>query len=311
MSKITLCVLVNFCLAIGSIAQAADNGLFMVVKGSVKVISGKDKSPAIAKVGSKVFSGDTVITEKDSRAKIVMADRNVLQLSPDTKIEITSYKTSAVESERTAQLALMQGKVRAQVEQKYGEKNKFEMRTPTAVAGVRGTQYVVQYNPVTLTTSVMVMSGKVLVSALSPGAAPVPVTPNQGVNVGANSTKLETFSVSKEQMNSFSNVNDSKPMDTLSEEPKESGGASPKGEPKSDGKKGTETRGPDADTSSSRMVSSDGPKNEPLPPPPPPPLVGGPAGGMITPPKPPQPMPSIPPIVPNTKTKVIVTPKPQ
>ena len=85
-------VIVSACLFVGSAAMAADHGLFMVVKGSVKVISGKDKSSATAKVGSKVFSGDTVVTEKDSRAKFVMADRNVLQLSPDTKFEITNHK---------------------------------------------------------------------------------------------------------------------------------------------------------------------------------------------------------------------------
>lgn len=322
MSKFTLSVLVSMCLFISPLAYAADNGLFMVVKGSVKVISGKDKSTNIAKVGSKVFSGDTIVTEKDSRAKIVMADRNVLQLSPDTKFEITNYKTSEVESERTAQLALMQGKVRAQVEQKYGEKNKFEMRTPTAVAGVRGTQYVVQYNPTTAMTSIMVMSGKVMVAPATAGAPAIPVTPNQGVNVGSTTAKLETFPVSKDQMNSFSNMSDTKTMDAIQQEaPAPAPQSGPPDSSKNEEPKKDDSRMPSSEAKpAERMITSEdhggaavsNPKNAPppapkidLPPPPPPPpkLVATP---------PPVPAAAIDAIQnKGTKTKVIVTPKPQ
>ncbi|KYG67055.1 hypothetical protein AZI86_08560 [Bdellovibrio bacteriovorus] len=322
MSKFTLSVVVaSMCLWVGPV-HAADNGLFMVVKGSVKVISGKDKSTNIAKVGSKVFSGDTVVTEKDSRAKIVMADRNVLQLSPDTKFEITNYKTSEIESERTAQLALMQGKVRAQVEQKYGEKNKFEMRTPTAVAGVRGTQYVVQYNPTTAMTSIMVMSGKVMVAPVTAGAPAIPVTPNQGVNVGSSTAKLETFSVSKEQMNSFSNMSDTKSMDAIQ---KEAPAAAPQSGGTPDSSKNDEPKKDDSRMPSSeakpaeRMVTSEdhggtavsNPKNAPPPAPeikpPPKPVVAAPLATPTPIPK------TATEAIQNkgTKTKVIVTPKPQ
>ena len=322
MSKFTLSVVVaSMCLLVGPV-HAADNGLFMVVKGSVKVISGKDKSTNIAKVGSKVFSGDTVVTEKDSRAKIVMADRNVLQLSPDTKFEITNYKTSEVESERTAQLALMQGKVRAQVEQKYGEKNKFEMRTPTAVAGVRGTQYVVQYNPTTAMTSIMVMSGKVMVAPVTAGGPAIPVTPNQGVNVGSSTAKLETFSVSKEQMNSFSNMSDTKSMDAIQ---KEAPAAAPQSGGTPDSSKNDEPKKDDSRMPSSeskpaeRMVTSEdhggtavsNPKNAPPPAPeiktPPKPVVAAPLATPTPIPK------TATEAIQNkgTKTKVIVTPKPQ
>lgn len=321
MSKFTLSVFASICLLVGPAVHAADNGLFMVVKGSVKVISGKDKSTNVAKVGSKVFSGDTVVTEKDSRAKIVMADRNVLQLSPDTKFEITNYKTSEVESERTAQLALMQGKVRAQVEQKYGEKNKFEMRTPTAVAGVRGTQYVVQYNPTTAMTSIMVMSGKVMVAPTAAGAPAIPVTPNQGVNVGSTTAKLETFSVSKDQMNSFSNMSDTKSMDAIQQE---APAAAPQGgtpdSSKNDDTKKDDSRMPSSEAKpAERMVTSEdhggtavsNPKNAP----PPAPEIKTPPKTVVTAPV------ATPTPIPKTateaiqnkgiKTKVIVKPTPQ
>lgn len=321
MSKSALSVVVSFCLLIAPAAFAADHGLFMVVKGSVKVISGKDKSSATAKVGSKVFSGDTVVTEKDSRAKIVMADRNVLQLSPDTKFEITNYKTSEVESERTAQLALMQGKVRAQVEQKYGDKNKFEMKTPTAVAGVRGTQYVVQYNPTTAMTSIMVMSGKVMVAPVTGSLAAVPVTPNQGINIGSSVAKLETFAVSKDQMNSFSNMGDTKSLDSLQQDatdiPNGSNNTDANKKEDSASTSGDSSRSPTAE--SNRMVTSEdhggeavsSPKNAPPPAPalPPAPTHQVPKVAATPPPIPDKAKEAI--QNQNSKTKVIVTPKPQ
>lgn len=315
MKNFALCVTVFICFATSPQLYAADHGLFMVVKGNVKVISGKDKSQATAKVGSKVFSGDTVVTEKDARAKIVMADRNVLQLSPDTKFEITNYKTSAVESERTAQLALIQGKVRATVEQKYGEKNEFQLKTPTAVAGVRGTQYVAQYNPATSVTSLMVMSGKVRVSPLSGGAVPVMVTPNQGVNVGSQATKLETFAVSKDQMSSFSNMSETKNLDTIQQEAPAAPAAPSESMPKEDS---GDNRAPSSESTPVRMVTSEdhggkaveNPKNAP---PPAPPLTQLPTQAPV--------VRATPVPIPDkaketiqnqsSKTKVIVTPKPQ
>lgn len=193
--------------------SAADHGLFMVVKGSVKVISAKDKKEAPVKVGSKVFVGDTVVTEKDSRAKIVMSDRNVLQLSPESRFEINKYKSAATENEREVQVSLMQGKVRVQVEQKYGEKNKFELRTPTAVAGVRGTEYIAQFNPTTNSSMFVVMSGSVSVApargpnaaAGAPAAPPAVLSANMASVVSA-SEPPQFFKATPAEMKSISDM---------------------------------------------------------------------------------------------------------
>jgi hypothetical protein len=164
-------------------AHAADavHGVMMVVKGDVKVTSGKDKTTEAAKVGKKVFPGDTITAGPDSRAKIVMSDKNVLNISPDSKMTIEKYTNGA--NDKNVELKVEYGKIRASVEQKYdGEKSKFNVKTPSAVAGVRGTDFLTSYNAGTKQSQVITFSGTVAVGQPGPGGRimnPVFVQPGQ------------------------------------------------------------------------------------------------------------------------------------
>lgn len=143
-------------------------GVFMVSKGSVKIESAK-KGASDAKVGAKIYEGDTVVTGADSRAKIVMSDRNVINVNPDTKLQIAKYENDAASGKKNVEMNLLQGKVRNNVEQTYdGEKSKFLIKTPTAVAGVRGTQFLAGFNPVTQMTSIVTFKGAVSLASISP-----------------------------------------------------------------------------------------------------------------------------------------------
>lgn len=134
-------------------------GLLMIVKGDVK-INKVDSQVLDAKIGAKVFPQDTIITGKDSRAKIVMSDRNIINVLPDTKLKIAQYVNNA--AEKNVRLDLIEGKVRNNVEQKYdNDKNKFEVVTPTAVAGVRGTQFITSFDKATFKTAIVTLKGEV------------------------------------------------------------------------------------------------------------------------------------------------------
>ncbi|HEY1078730.1 MAG TPA: FecR family protein [Bdellovibrio sp.] len=144
-------------------------GVFMVSKGSVKIESAK-KGASDAKVGAKIYEGDTVVTGADSRAKIVMSDRNVINVNPDTKLQIAKYENDAASGKKNVEMNLLQGKVRNNVEQTYdGDKNKFQIKTPTAVAGVRGTQFLAGFNPSTQMTSIVTFKGAVTLASIGPG----------------------------------------------------------------------------------------------------------------------------------------------
>lgn len=146
-------------------AVANDFGTFVLVKGKVYIESA-DTTRAEAKVNSKIFEGQMVVTEADSRAKIVMSDRNIINVLPNTKLKIEKYKTSA--REKNVSLNLIEGRVRTNVEQDYDNKNnKFEVRTSTAVAGVRGTQFITSYDKRTQLTEIVTINGRVSLMAVA------------------------------------------------------------------------------------------------------------------------------------------------
>ena len=157
---------------------AADSyGIFMVVKGDVKVETGGKTSTA--KVGGKVQEGDVIRTGADSRAKVVMSDRNVISISPETTIRLAKYV--ADNNQKEVELELSAGKARANVEQKYqGEKDRFLMKTPSAVAGVRGTRFLMGFDPVTAMSSVVTFHGAVSFASYVDGRLSPPVTVIQG-----------------------------------------------------------------------------------------------------------------------------------
>lgn len=142
-----------------SFAQA--HGVLMVVKGDVQILQ-KDKPAIKAKVGLKVQQGDTISTGKDARAKLVMIDKNIINISPDSKFLLEKYEYNPDQNKKGALLNVIYGKVRTTVNQKYdGEINKFQVKTKSSVAGVRGTDFLVSYNQVTNTSKVVTFEGLV------------------------------------------------------------------------------------------------------------------------------------------------------
>lgn len=191
---------------VSSSVHAAESmyGLFMVVKGDVQITDSKEKATA-AKVGSRILPGESVVSGADSRAKIVMSDRNVINVSPGTKLKIEKYENDAKTGVKNVEINLIEGKVRNNVEQKYDdEKSKFQIKTPTAVAGVRGTQFVTGYNPSTQMTSIVTLKGAVTVAPILPGGgvgAAVVVTKGQSSNVTPTGGAEAPKAVPKEELN--------------------------------------------------------------------------------------------------------------
>jgi len=144
---------------------ALADGVFMVVKGDVKIAS-QGKSPMPVKVGMKVSARDKIIAGATGRAKIVMSDKNILNISPNTSLVIESYKFNAAQDEKNVSLNVLYGKIRATVNQKYdGDKNKFQVKTPSAVAGVRGTDFLTSYDRSSNASRIVTFEGSVTVGS--------------------------------------------------------------------------------------------------------------------------------------------------
>ena len=118
------------------------NGILEVVSGEVSVKSGETGQVTPAVLNQKINPKDTIITGPNARTKVVMADKNELHVAPGSQVEIKNYELNK-KGKTNVLINLLSGKVRANVRQKYDGKDKtFQIQTKTAVAGVRGTEFL-------------------------------------------------------------------------------------------------------------------------------------------------------------------------
>lgn len=115
-----------------------------------------------------LYEGDTIITGKNSKASIRFTDKNEAVIAENSSFRLTQYKPQTKRQNGNAILDLLKGKVRSKVNQKYkGSQNSvYKIKTKTAVAGVRGTDFIVSYlTGKNLITSVETFTGKVELSS--------------------------------------------------------------------------------------------------------------------------------------------------
>ena len=106
------------CTSFASFEARASCGTFGIVKGDVKIESGTIHKLETAVAGGKVCSGDTVISGKDARAKILInvdapSGKNELNISPDTHLIIANYEFNPTDNKKKVMLNILSGKVRA------------------------------------------------------------------------------------------------------------------------------------------------------------------------------------------------------
>lgn len=94
-------------------------------------------------LGIKVRENDTVITSSIGRLKIKINNGNIINVLPNSMMKMTEVN---IEEKKTI-IDLYKGKVRSSVNDKLkSAENYFKVRTRSAVAGVRGTDFVVSYD---------------------------------------------------------------------------------------------------------------------------------------------------------------------
>ena len=114
-----------------------------IVGKSWRMHDGKEK--ASLNLGDIVNETETVKTGSSSRLEIRFDDGNLITLSENSEVKLSEIVVSEDENKRNALLHLLKGKIRSKVIKKYkGAKKQFRVSTKSAVAGVRGTEFVVE-----------------------------------------------------------------------------------------------------------------------------------------------------------------------
>jgi hypothetical protein len=104
---------------------------------------------------------------------MVFTDESTISLAPNSRLEIKEFLFK--EKSRKGVFSLGIGKMTADVKKYIGGDNTFEVHSPTAIAGVRGTgfEFVVALVGTQLTTTVTCTAGALSLSALSATGAVV------------------------------------------------------------------------------------------------------------------------------------------
>lgn len=118
-------------------------GMVSLCEGVAHVASGGTVREALA--GDELFEGDTLITGAAGKIKVLFRDDSLVTLSGNAKLEVTGYRVDSARKLRQSVLTLVRGKVMSLVSRMYANpQSGFDVKTKTAVAGVRGTRFVVE-----------------------------------------------------------------------------------------------------------------------------------------------------------------------
>jgi hypothetical protein len=123
-----------------ALAQLA--GKITKVEGRVDILRAGAVKAVPVKVGDAVSVKDIIRTKSDGKAEITFIDNTAMTVGPRSRLGIDEYLYKPDAEKRTASLKLYRGRTGFQIPRPVyaAEGSKFEMKTRTAVAGVRGTE---------------------------------------------------------------------------------------------------------------------------------------------------------------------------
>ncbi|MEW6200410.1 MAG: FecR domain-containing protein [bacterium] len=173
------------------------------VKGEVQVQKGGAGEWKEAKDGMLLREGDIIKTSADSSCVLKWSQGNAVKMTPFTNLKIERLEINPSAGAENSSLGMWTGKVYGQVKKMTNSASTFEFKTPTAIAGVRGTKLAVGVGE-DETTSVECFEGTVVVQ----GAAGGEITLNDGqmTTVKKNEQPAPPEEIEQEVMSEFEAV---------------------------------------------------------------------------------------------------------
>jgi hypothetical protein len=143
-------------------------------------------------VGAEVYEGDRVRTDAGARLKLLFVDGTVVQLGERTDLVLDWFLYAPGANSQSALLRVSAGIFRVILELML-PRAAFEVQTATAVASVRGTDWITEVTP--QATAIVALDGRVAVRNIEPVAGEVVLGPGEGttVNAGAPPTPVSVW----------------------------------------------------------------------------------------------------------------------
>ncbi len=131
--------------ALATLASAAEIGQIKVSKGEVTIERAGGVLPGA--VGTRLQTSDTIKTGADGSVGITMDDDSLLSAGPNSALSLDRYAFDPTTNQGRFDAALNKGTL-AVISGRIAKQapDAMTVRTPTAILGVRGTEFVVSAN---------------------------------------------------------------------------------------------------------------------------------------------------------------------
>jgi len=146
-------------------------GHVAVVVGKPVILSAGQPEGRMAAINDPVMIGDRIVTGTGSRIKVFFNNETVLNLGENTEVLIEKHVFEAAGGPAHSLYRLIKGKMRMLVNSVFGTKAVVE--SPTAVAGVIGTYFIMAYDTSQDSSTVLTLEGRLEASGASGKKIPV------------------------------------------------------------------------------------------------------------------------------------------
>jgi len=178
---------------VAATVEAADLAVVAGINGAPTRLH--DGATVAVRRGDGVTASDIVVTDAHSKIKLLLADDSVLTVGPNSQLRVDQVLMSG--TTHIGRLGVLAGQFKLALATFLGGAVDYEVRTPTAVAGVRGT--VVWGD--TVRDAICALDGHVEVRPL---AAPAGATLNAGDCVSQMSAgRLEPLHPSASELQAY------------------------------------------------------------------------------------------------------------
>ncbi len=171
-------------------------GQIMEVTGTVEVLVKGETEWKPAEKGTPLDEGYTIRSGPDSKAVAVFADKAIMAIEQDSKVNLERLQKSRRVG-INIKVNLDQGQIWNDVGKLTSKRSKFYVETTQAVTGVRGTVFTVQVFP-DATTRVGVVKGTVDVRTRGMAMSPTKVGENSMTEVAVDKAPTAPTTISEE-----------------------------------------------------------------------------------------------------------------
>ncbi|MFT5533995.1 MAG: hypothetical protein ACI8WM_000460 [Burkholderiaceae bacterium] len=110
------------------------------VSGKITAL-GVDNQPVALKIGSPVTEGMQIETANNSFLTLSLSDASRVSLPSNTRVRVSILRRARYTHSPRTEITILRGKVASQITPLEPSMGRYEIRTPLAMAGVRGTNF--------------------------------------------------------------------------------------------------------------------------------------------------------------------------